>query len=261
MRRQAPIYKKEGELMALSSVAMEIVNNPIKGYVEYVSTKQENPSEEIMYVLIYRKKHNTDQDYIRVYEKVIVSLDSLTFTDYDITARSGTSYDYLIELTDGNEAGYQVIEYGRVENVTCWFDGLFIGNDEKQYLAPLNCSTSYARNTQANYVMTLNGRTPYRISNANTNYATGQSSALFAMLDEHNQPVVAGAREYVEEAIDFLTDGTQKVLKTSDGDAWYVSVDSTVNVPSNDHYIGLDMIDFSWTETGDLPVLKKVVAQ
>lgn len=245
--------------MALSSINISITNNSTTGMIEIVSTKQENASNQIMYALISRRKHNTEDDYIRVYEKLIISLNDLNFTDVDMFGKSGTSYDYYIELTDGNTTGYETIEFGEVNNVECWFDGLFIGNDNKQYFAPLNCNTSYTRNTQSNYVTTLSGRTPYRISNTNLNYTTGKSTGLFVPLDEQDQPVPQSIKDYINEVVDFLSDGTEKILKTSDGNAWYISIDPSISVSFDDRYVGSSMIDFSWTEIGDMPTLKRVV--
>lgn len=245
--------------MALSSIDISITNNPITGMIDIVSTKQENASNQIMYILISRKKHNAEEDYERVYERIIVTLDDLSFNDIDMYGRSGVSYDYYIELTDGNTVGYNIIEFGEINNVECWFDGLFIGNDIKQYVAPLNCNTSYSRNTQSNYVTTLSGRTPYRVSNTNVNYTVGKSSGLFVPLDSHNQPAPTNTKEYINEVVDFMSDGTEKVLKTSDGNVWYVSIDPVINISFDDRYIGSSIIDFSWTEIGDLPLPKKVV--
>lgn len=247
--------------MAISSIDITIVSNPYKGLVEISSTVQQGASESIEYVLIYRRLHGTLDDYVRVYQKVITSTSQLTFEDTDITVRAGDTYDYYIELTDGITAGYTVIEFGTISSVECWFDGLFIGDYDTQYLAPLNCNTSTTRNTQASYVTTLAGRTPYRVSNANLNYTTGQSSALFVPLDEYHQPVKLTTKEYTEQVVDFLTNGENKILKTSDGRVWCVSIDPDVSISFDDYYIGSSTISFNWTEIDDVPTTKKVTTE
>ena len=243
--------------MAITSINIAIKNNPIKGFIEFDSQKKTGASYRISYILISRKIHG-EGEYDRIYEKEITNVDQLTFYDFDIGVKSGTSYDYYVELTDGNSIGYTVIEFGEILNVGCWFDGLFIGNYEKQYMAPLNCSTSVIRNTQANYVMTLAGRTPYRVSNTSANYTTGQSSGLFMPLDNNKQPVKIDTKEYTREVVDFLVDGTEKVLKTSDGEAWLVSIDPGVEIPSSDYFTGFNIISFNWTEIGDIPAIRQV---
>lgn len=243
--------------MTITSISITIKNNSAKGFIEFNSQKNTGASDQISYVLISRRVHGED-DYERMYEKVITNTDQLTFSDFDIGVKCGTSYDYYIELTDGNSIGYTTIEFGEILDVECWFDGLFIGNYEKQYMAPLNCSTSVTRNTQANYVMTLAGRTPYRVSNTNANYTTGQSSGLFMPLNNYNQPVKMNTRDYTKEVVDFMVDGTEKVLKTSDGGAWLVSIDPGVEIPSSDYFTGFNMISFNWTEVGDIPAIRQV---
>lgn len=245
--------------MALSSIIINITNDYAKGYMVISSTKKTTVSENINYVLISRRKHGINNNYEMIYEKAITSPNQLSFTYYDMTTRSGTSYDYYISLADNNTPSRTIIEFGNVNNIECWFDGLFIGNNSKQYLAPLNCSTNTTRNTQANYVTTLSSRTPYRVSNSNVNYTTGQSSALFTPLDANNQPTLQSTKEYIEEVVDFLNDGTEKILKTHDGEMWYVSIDPGVNVSHDDYYTGSSKIDFNWTEIGDVPI-KKVVS-
>ena len=60
--------------------------------------------------------------------------------------------------------------------------------------------------------------------------------------------------------VQFLVDGTEKILKTSDGGIWLVSIDPTVNVTSDEQYRGSSKIEFEWTEIGDVPVTKKVTS-
>ena len=246
--------------MALTSIDINVTNNNYKGYIKVESIKKTGASGSIMYVLIFRRRHGASEDYTKVFEKVITNLNQLTFLYMDLSVKSGTSYDYHVELTDGNSAGYTIIEYGDINNVECWFDGLFIGNDEKQYFAPLNCETTITRNTIATYVTTLSSRTPYRVSNSAINYTTGQSSGLFIPFDANNQFDIQQTKEYLEEIVDFLTNGEEKILKTSDGEAWYVSIDPGVNITSDDRYQGSSRIEFNWTEIGDVPVFKKVVS-
>lgn len=244
--------------MALSSIRVEINNNPSKGYVEIHSTKIDDMPDDVAYLLISRRIHGSNNNYEEIYEKVITNDSQLTFQDIDITARSGYSYDYYVRLTDGNTSGYTTIEFKTISNIECWFDGLFIGNDSAQYFAPLECNTDVTRNNDVNYVMTLSGRTPYRVSNSNANYSTGSSSGLFTPIGEDGQPVYLNNNQYTNEVVDFLADGTEKILKTYNGDIWYVTIDQSISIPSNDGYTGYNIINFNWTEIGDVPLIKKV---
>ena len=240
--------------MALYSINVSIKNNPIKGGIEIISIKNEKVESNIDTLTIYKRKHGIENDYY-IFDKIsITDFDLLNYHCIDISTQYGVFYDYYFTLTNGQT----IIESKEFSNIECWFDGLIIGNEDRQYLAPLNCDTSITKNTQVNYVTTLSGRTPYRVSNASTNYVTGQTSALFTPLDEENQPIAIHTIEYINEVVDFLSDGTEKIIKLSSGGMWYVSIDSAISVPSNENYIGNNMVSFDWTEIGDVPELKKV---
>ena len=150
-----------------------------------------------------------------------------------------------------------ILEYKGYE-ISSWFDGLFIGDYTKQYVAPYNCNTTYTQITQSNYVTTLSARTPYKVINANVNYASGNSSALFLQLDNNNNPIPDYSGEYTEEILTYLTNGEDKILKTSRGEIWLVTIDQEVNVDPNDNYEGTRIISFNWTEIGDVPILRTV---
>lgn len=246
--------------MALSSVSISIANNPYNGYVEIHSEKIGTASSSINYILIYRKKHGIQNNYTRIIERSITDTSQLTFDDIDITACSGTIYDYYIELTVSNSQGTDrgIIEYGGIENIDSWFDGIFIGDYNEQFMSRLNNSLTTTRNTQSSYVTTLASRTPYRISNANVNYTTGQLKGLFMRIDNMNQPVQEVTKDYLESVVDYLSNGNEKILKTSDGQIWYVTVDQNISISFDDYYVGSSSISFSWTEIGDVPILKVV---
>lgn len=214
----------------------------------------------IAYMFVYRRVHGVGNTYSKIYEKPITSLDDLNVTEKDIISNSGATYDYYIELADSNTSEYNVLEFDTVSNVESWFQGLFVGNYEKQYVAHLSCSTSVTRNTESKYVTTLLGRTPYVVSNSNLNYSTGSSQGLFSRLDNNNQPIAELTDEYRNEVVDFLTDGTDKILKTSTGGIWLVSIDPQINIEPDDNYLGFNIISFDWTEIDDVPILKKVTS-
>jgi len=249
---------KVGENMALSSISIEIVNNPYKGCIEIKTEQATSELGEIEYLIISRKSDNDSEDIDRILEKKIESLDDLNYIYRDLSSICGVTYTYFVELTDGIEVGYSILESDTFSGIECVFDGIFVGDENKQYMAILNCSTSIVRNTQQNYVTTLLGRTPYKVSNANVNYTTGQSSGLFVRFDEYNKPIAEMSNSYRIEVIDFLTDGNDKILKTSNGDVWLVSIDSNVDLNFDDNYSGYNLISFSWTEIGDVPLLRTV---
>lgn len=244
--------------MALTSISFTIENNPYTGSVDWNTENQAVSLGDIGFLSLYRRVHGINNTYFKIYEKEITSLNDLTIAESDFTAKSGTVYDYYIELTDTNTATATVLEFLTVNGIESWFDGLFIGNYEKQYMAYLDCSTTTKRSVQSEYVTTLNGRTPYVVSNSNINYTTGSSSGLFSRLDNRNQPIAEMTDSYRDEVVDFLTDGTNKIIKTNTGGMWYVSIDPEVNIENDDRYIGHNIISFNWTEIDDVPLLREV---
>lgn len=239
--------------MALTSIALNIRNNEYKGYVEIASVPKKTTTQAT-YALLFRKEHDSAESFYKIYEKAVESIVDLSFYIIDITTASGKTYDYRIELTNGNSTGYSIYEFATIQNIQSYFDGLFVGNMYSQFFAPLNCETSTVRKTHSNYVTTLTSRTPYRISNSNLNYTTGSSSALFMPIDNDGRPVKQETREYLNTVIDFLTDGSEKVLKTSDGGIWCVTIDDDVQTEFNDYYVGSSQLSFNWTEIDDVTV-------
>jgi hypothetical protein len=71
--------------------------------------------------------------------------------------------------------------------------------------------------------------------------------------DVNGNPIKVLTKEYVNEIIDFLSDGTNKILKTSDGDAWCVSIDSGIQITFDGHFVGSSKIKFNWTEIDEIP--------
>lgn len=244
--------------MAISSANIVIENNEYKGGIEIKSTKATNSLGSISYMMIYRSYYNDIDSKVKLYEIALSSANDLTFELLDITSCSNHKYTYYIDLTNNNTSTATILQSATISGIVCEFNGMFIGDYDKQYFAQLDVSTNAVQNTQVNYVTTLSSRTPYRVSNANTNYATGQSSGLFFETDANNRLIVRDNRDYVNEIIAYLMDGNEKILKTSDGDIWYVSIDESASGQFNDRYKGKYEIQFNWTEIGDVPTGKKI---
>ena len=235
----------------LSSINVEILNNPYRGGVEIKSTAPVNAISRISNIKVFRKLNETgNREIIEMYTKEITTVNDLSFSLFDITAISGKSYVYYIDILNGNT----IVETQEMDPIDCWFDGLFIGNFEKQYFAGTNYKVDPRRNTEVSYVTTLGSRVPYRVANANINYSSGSATGLFLKLtDDKKMFVPDHDHSYSTDVLDFLTDGTNKVLKTGEGQAWYVSIDDGAATPFNDRYDGMNAVNFSWTEIGDIP--------
>lgn len=240
----------------LTYIDVSIENNPYRGGIEITSTAQTSTLGDVDAIKIYKRQVGGGLTWEEAQSIEVSSLDDLNFSLFDLATKSGKTYNYSIDVMSGTT----IIETGLIEGIKCEFDGLFIGNENAQYFAGMNATCNANRKTQVEYVTTLSSKYPYAISNANTNYATGNASGLFLKLRDDKKAFLPDVdHTYSDKVVDFLTDGTYKVLKTSDGQAWYVSIGDTVEVPFHDRFIGMNSISFTWTEIGDLPVMGMVV--
>lgn len=233
----------------LTYLSVAIKNNPIRGCIELITTAQKEEVGSATSIVINRKQ--TDQNQWKVVcKRIISSIEDFNSTMLDLSAISGKYYTYSVDIMNGDN----VIESQTYDTVQCKFEGLFIGNENKQYVAGSNFQTDTKRNTEVSYVTTLGSKYPYRVSNGMANYATGSSSGLFLQVTEDGKKFKPDYdHSYSTEILDFLTDGSNKILKTDDGQAWYVSIDDDTASPFNEHFSGMNEVKFSWTEIGEIP--------
>ena len=240
--------------MSLTSITVVASNNPYSCCVDFVSSANVSALGNIAAVEIYRQKYGILGIGNKILNKIVSSVSDLDFQFSDLTNKSEAKYVYTVQLVTSDST---LIEYSEFV-IDSTFIGLFVGDYEKQYVAQYNCKTNYSQKTQSNYVTTLASRTPYKVSNANLNYADGNSSGMFLPFDNNYNPLPDYTGEYSEEVIAFLSDGKEKILKTSRGEIWLVTIDEDISVDSNDNYMGTRIISFDWTEIGDVPVLRTV---
>lgn len=239
----------------LTYISVEIENNPYRGGIEIHSTGLKSDVSLINKIRILRKRSG-DTGLYEIYSINVNNKSNLSFNLFDITTMSGYTYTYIFDIMRNNT----VIESETVNSIESYFEGLFVGNFEKQYIARANFKTETDRNTQVNYVTTLGSRTPYKVSNANSNYSNGTSSGLFLELTPDKKKFVRDYnRSYSNEVIDFLTDGSGKILKTEDGEMWFVGIDEKVSTQYNNNIRGVNITQFGWTEIGDVPIFGMVV--
>ena len=239
----------------LTYITVTVENNCYRGGIEIKSTVATDSVGSVSSILISRKDRSKT-GWTELYTRAIESVEDFNFNLFDITAISGKSYDYAFDVKAGNN----VIESQIIDNINCWFDGLFVGNFNEQYIAGSNYKTDTKRNTEVNYVTTLGSRTPYRVSNGLSNYTTGTSEGLFLKVTSDGKRFIPDVdHSYSTQVLDFLSDGTGKILKTHDGQIWYISIDNTPATPYNNGFEGMNSVTFSWTEIGDVPVFGAVV--
>lgn len=233
---------------------MTFENDPYLGGIKITSTKKKSSIGSVTEVKIYRKSLGQSWEYLKSIE--ISSANDLNFSFLDIAVASGKDYMYYVDIL----ADTSIVETQTYDAVSCWFEGLFIGNDTGSYMAGTNVEINETINTQVEYVTTLSSRTPFRVSNTNVNYSTVDVSALFMKLsDDKKKFIVDKSYDYLNKVIAFLTDGTGKIIKYEDGRIWYASIDAAIVKPFNDRYIGNNGVQFSFTEIGDVPTFDYVI--
>lgn len=234
----------------LTTISVQIENDPYNGGIRIKAYPSTTSYGEVASVVISRKE-SSKRDWTDVYTIKVSSIKDLTFDLLDIVTKSGTEYSYNIELMSSD--GIMPIESQMFENIKFKFEGLFIGNFSKCYVAGTNFKTETKRNTNVEYVNTLSGKYPYRVSNADTDYITGTSSGLFLKLSANRRSFEPDCNHsFSDEVLDFLCDGSNKILKTHDSQMWCVSIDSNPSKVYSDYH-GMNSIQFAWTEIEQLP--------
>lgn len=196
--------------------------------------------------VVLKKRYTGTSTWKKICTVEIDSVDDFSFSYFDPDTRSGFSYDYIAIPVINN-----IEQVGVMTTCTCKFSGIYIADSTSVWVALYNCEYSKVKNTQVSYVLTLASKYPKRVSNASTNYYTGSVAGLFLPADYSGDPILEQANEYKNALLDFLCNGKQKLLKTYDGNAWVVSIDS--NPKENfSRFAGASTISFSWTEIGEL---------
>lgn len=227
-----------------------IKNNPYLGGIEINSIPMVGSIENTFSIRISRRRSD-ESSWSTIHSIDVNSVEDMNFSILDILVLSGFNYKYSVEIYDGDS----LIEGQVYDEVLSWIEGLFIGNFDKSYVAGSNFKTDYKRNILVEYVNTLASRYPFRVQNAETNYCTGTSSGLFLKLSSNKKKFLPDKNsEYSREVIDFLCDGTNKILKTHDGNMWCVSIDPGVHEVQSGFW-GVNEIEFAWTEIDDVPTI------
>lgn len=178
----------------------------------------------------------------------------LKFTYTDRYENSGEEIRYSIVPVYSNSIGTSI-----ETSVMSKFEGIAISNSNITYRAFVYDYPSLSRTHSYAAVTTLRGKYPYVFRNAQYNYISGSVSAGFFPVETVENVFRGGpVPELVtrpdeitlhnEEFIDFLTDGTPKLIKFDDGRSWIVAINDTVTYgsPENGYYT-----QFTFTQIGD----------
>lgn len=235
----------------ISFLNIEVSNNPYNCCIELHFTTTLQYISGFNKIDILRKEGDSIS-WRKVYSRNVSEASDLDFTVLDLLTLPGKIYTYSVDIRNDTEIPTLSQTLDPVE---CWYEGMFIGNANYQFVAGTNFQVSPKLNTVVEYVNTLGSRTPYRVSNAETCYYTGDASGLFLRLTPDKKRFVPDYdHTYSISVADFLSYGEDFILKTPEGQIWLVAADKVIDLKNNERFLGMNEVEFSWTETGDLPL-------
>lgn len=196
--------------------------------------------------VVLKKRYVGESVWFTIATVSISTKEDFSFVQFDADTRSGYTYEYVAIPIINN-----IEQAGVSTRCTCRFGGIYIADSTGAWVSLYNNEYSMQKNTQVSYILPLAGKYPRRVSNAGTNYMTGSVTGLFLPFDEVGYPIKEKAREYKDAVLEMLSNGKTKLLKTYDGNAWIISVDSTIK-ENFSLFDGASTISFNWTEIGEM---------
>lgn len=201
--------------------------------------------DQISAVRIKRRRAGK-HDWLTLFEIPVKKEDDLKFEKYDKYAASGVKYDYALVPVINNVEGYI-----NQNSITPSFSGCFIFEKEDGCSSDLDITKgTITRTKPSNVVTTLSGKYPYVVSNANTDYESGQFSMMFMPKDSDGEYTTENDYIYREDIKAFLNDGKPKIMKLSDGRIWMIATTDGLTEDNGEveHYVHHS---FNWVEIGD----------
>jgi len=186
-------------------------------------------------------------------DKSVSAMEELSFSYDDLEVVPGVRYRYIVVMT---QADNTIVCQG-VGYADCEFDGLSLADETSSWKTAFGTtdsrySESYKRTRPVQYINTLSGKYPHRVSNSEANYASGSCTALWVPLgDKCGEPTFPeDCDQYRDAFIEFLMNGKDKLMRTR-AKAYIVSIDGEVQENWNPD-TKLTTVTFNWTQVGDL---------
>lgn len=206
------------------------------------------------HVLLKRRTPHTFQ-WQTIYVQPITTRDDFEITFNDYTVRAGAEMEYaVVPIFHGLESNY--------DTTTCKseFTEMFLISNDTVYGTTITdgfCDTT--RNIPSSNVELLNYKYPLFVRNSIANYDTGECTGMFVkMTDDDGQcslEMLDTANDYTrsmyqKEVMDFICDGSPKILKLPDGRMWIVQITPSPTDSADTQYNNRN-ISFQWVEIGD----------
>ena len=188
--------------------------------------------------------------WITIYENSALTGDvsDFTFEIFDRYARSNVEYEYGIAIIcNGIESATSI---ARARSA---FDGLCVMDREQIFHTLLETEVTVQQNQGSVYVAPLSSKYPFVVHNGRTNYASGTATGLFALPDHSTGEYPVNFEDthmHRRNLMDFLCNGSTKLLKYFDGRMWLVDIIENPSENAMDHK-NMILTSFEWAEVGD----------
>lgn len=199
-----------------------------------------------------RRSFTGSNDYKVLCTKPVGEINELT--EYiDIDPIAGVSYTYEYCALAENNAWLD----GDEAEIVSDFEGVLIADSTGSWHSAYGTSENrFALNAQknrpVNYIITLSGKFPHRVSNTRTNYWTGNCTGLWLPKGAAcGEPSFEQANAYRQAFMEWLVTDTEKYLKASDGKAMIVSINGEPQEIYNG-IEGMTAVSFDWTQIGEV---------
>lgn len=200
--------------------------------------------------ILIKRRDVSDFKWMTIIVKEIHSLDDFKkgIVTNDYFNSSNVQYEYaLVPSLYGTEGNYNTITVDSV------FNSVFVA--EKNMIIGTPAADGFCdtvRNTLQAYSNTQNKyATGHRGTKAN--YDTGSCKGNFMELNEDDCSFQTDDRDrvkYQKKILDFLANGSPKLLKNFDGRTWLILVDDKISDTADGLYNNR-IITFNWTEIGN----------
>lgn len=233
-------------MILLDYQTIQLLNSPLRAGIEIVATKlQDAPTDALSFLVKRKKLPNGLYTTIATVPTILPA--QMTFRLLDKNVLSGNTYQYLLTPVVND-----VEMLGVSTTVICDLPFLHIYDTSGALFAYMNISVSEQRNTSISYVKPLWGKYPHAVRNSDTNYSSGTAEALYLPFNSSCMPDITQAAISNFNALEMLTNGLQKVMRTPDGRGWSISVNGEPRV-NKEEFFGADTISFDWTEIAAFP--------
>lgn len=173
-----------------------------------------------------------------------------TYTFIDRYVPNGITYEYAIAPIANEIIGERLV----AEPVRVDYEGLLITDSDYNFRLEYNTSVgAITHNTSQGLLTPLNSKFPI-ITNASTNYRTGQITTLPVSNSTIENDEIDNLSEKVnrEQLVKFLKNGRAKVIRIDNGTLMLATVSNVVETYKDGFLDGLADVSFSYTEIADV---------